>query len=66
MVRAMIFVSAILAMVVLVSAAPHGSLVGADIGYVGAGDINAQNIGNKAVNVPNASLENVLANAKIL
>jgi hypothetical protein len=54
MARSIIFVSAILAMVALVSAAPHHApLVGAGIGHVGTGDVNIQKSLNDVVDAKN-------------
>jgi hypothetical protein len=43
-----------------------GSLIGVNAGYIGTGDINAQGVLNKAVNVPDLSINNIAESLKVL
>lgn len=67
MARSVIFVSAILAMVACVSAAPSlPPLVGANIGNVGTGDVNIQKSLNDVVDLKNLNLHDVVQNIGVL
>lgn len=59
MVRAIVFVSAVLAMVAYVSAAPHGSVANVEA-PVKIGDVNAQNVAKDVVNADNLNVDDVL------
>lgn len=60
MARALIFVSALFAMVAFVTAAPHGSVVDANVGYVGTGDVNVQKSLNDVVDVRNPHIHDLV------
>lgn len=64
MARSIIFVSAILAMVAYVFAAP--AIVDANIGYVGTGDVNLQKSANDVVDLKNLKIHDIVQGVKVL
>ncbi|KAL7313155.1 hypothetical protein PS15m_006936 [Mucor circinelloides] len=58
--RLIYFFPAILCLISYAFAAPHHPLIGIHTGHIGTGDINAQNLGNNAVNANNIHLHKII------
>lgn len=58
--RLVYFFPAILCLISYAFAAPHHPLIGIHTGHIGTGDINAQNLGNNAVNANNFDLHDII------
>lgn len=66
MARALVFVSAILAMVAFVSAHPHGALAAVNVGHVGTGDANVQKSLNDVVDAKNLHAHDIVQGVRVL